>query len=77
MLDGLMASIAASSQARVATVALPLLVQASRRNERLRMGRLGKRAARFASEGGSSMAPLKPAREIEVQIRKPTGRMQH
>ena len=34
--------------------------------------------ARFASEGGVSMpARGKPEREIEVQIRKPTGPMQH
>ena len=34
--------------------------------------------ARFASEGGQSMpARGKPAREIEVQIRKPTGHMEH
>jgi FtsP/CotA-like multicopper oxidase with cupredoxin domain len=34
--------------------------------------------ARFASEGGVSMpARGKPAREIEVQIRKPAGHMQH
>ncbi|MEO6747463.1 MAG: copper oxidase [Caldimonas sp.] len=34
--------------------------------------------ARFASEGGFSMpARGEPAREIEVQIRKPTGPMQH
>jgi hypothetical protein len=33
--------------------------------------------ARFASEGGQSMPAKKPIREIEVQIRKPTGRMEH
>ncbi len=34
--------------------------------------------SRFASEGGQSMpARGKPAREIEVQIRKPSGHMEH
>jgi len=34
--------------------------------------------SRFASEGGQSMPThAKPAREIEVQIRKPTGHMDH
>jgi len=34
--------------------------------------------SRFASEGGQSMpARGQPAREIEVQIRKPTGHMEH
>ena len=34
--------------------------------------------SRFASEGGQSMPTrVKPARDIEVQIRKPSGRMEH
>ena len=34
--------------------------------------------ARFAAEGGMSMpARGKPAREIEVQIRRPTGHLEH